>query len=154
MRAAREIFRKHLQPEVPYALDGFSADRARSEIIESAVSRIYSPNGESDLLAITLRDGKRRVVRAHELLSGASIAKVALAAKERACLEEIETGATGVQLKHVLSAIADELESIAGTLTPANCRQHLSDLPQDVDVVRVEPVQRKVARPHTYLHAA
>ena len=154
MRAAREIFRKHLEPELPYALEGFGPDRARNEIIESAVSKIYSPNGDSDLLAITFRDGKRRVVRAHELLSGANIAKIALSAKERACLEEIETGETGVRLKHVLSAIADELEGITGTLTPSNCRHHLSDLPQDVDVVRVEPIRRKVARPHTYLHVA
>lgn len=154
MKAAREIFRKHLQAEIPYALEGLSSSAARSEIIESAVSKVYSPNGDSDLLAITFRDGKRRVVRAKELLSGASIAKIALAAKERACLEEIETGQTGVRLKHVLSAITDELESIAGTLTPANCRQHLTDLPQDVDVVRVEAIQRKVARPHAYLHVA
>jgi proteasome-associated ATPase len=154
MRAAREIFRKHLQAEIPFVLEGFSSSAARREIIESAVSKIYSPNGGSELLTITFRDGKRRAVRAKELLSGASIAKIALSAKERACVEEIETGQTGVQLKHVLSTIAEELESIAGTLTPANCRQHLSDLPQDVDVVRVEAIQTKVARPHAYLHVA
>ena len=154
MRGAREIFRKHLQAGIPYFFEGFSSSEARGEIIESAVSKVYSPNGDSDLLAITFRDGKRRIVRAKELLSGASIAKIALSAKERACLEEIETGQTGVRLKHVLSAIAEELENIAGTLTPANCRHHLTDLPQDVDVVRVEAIQRKVARPHSYLHVA
>jgi hypothetical protein len=31
---------------------------------------------------------------------------------------------------------------------------YLSDLPQDVDVVSVEPVVRKVARPHRYRHVA
>ena len=154
MKAARDIFRKHLQAEVPYELEGLSSSAARRELIESAVSKIYSPNGESDLLTLTLRDGKRRVVRAKELLSGASIAKIALSAKERACVEEIETGQSGVRLTHLLSAIADEMESIAGTLTPANCRQHLTDLPQDVDVIRVERIQRRVARPHTYLHVA
>jgi len=154
MRAAREIFRKHLQPEIPYAFEGLSSSDARGEIIESAVSKVYAPNGDSDLLTITFRDGKRRAVRARELVSGASIAKIALAAKERACLEEIETGQAGVRLKHLLSAIADELESMAATLTPANCRHHLTDLPQDVDVVRVEAAQRKVARPHAYLHVA
>lgn len=154
MKAAREIFRKHLQAEIPYALEGFGSNAARSEIIESAVSRIYSPNGDGDLLMITFRDGKRRTIRAKELISGASIAKIALAAKERACVEEIETGESGVHLNHVLSAIAEEIQSIAGTLTPANCRHHLTDQPQDVDVVRVEPIQRKVAQPHAYLHVA
>jgi hypothetical protein len=123
-------------------------------MIQSAVSKIYSPNGDSELLAITFRDGKRRTVRARELISGASIAKIALSAKERACVEEIESGESGVRLKHILSAIAEELESMAATLTPANCRHHLTDLPQDVDAVRVEPIQRKVARPHAYLHVA
>ena len=153
MKAAREILRKHLHAEIPYSLEGFSSSAARSEIIESAVSKVYSANGDGDLLTITFRDGKRRVVRARELLSGASIAKIALLAKERACLEEIETGQTGVRLKHVLSAIAEELANIAGTLTPANCRHHLTDLPQDVEVVRVEAIQRKVPRPHMYLQA-
>ncbi|MEK6289233.1 MAG: AAA family ATPase [Acidobacteriota bacterium] len=154
MKAAREILRKHLQSGIPYALEGFAANAARREIIESAVSRIYSPNGDSELLAITFRDGKRRTVRAKELISGASIAKIALAAKERACVEEIETGQSGVGLKHVLSAIADELECLAGSLTSANCRDYLTDLPQDVDAVRVEPIRRKVPRPHAYLHVA
>jgi proteasome-associated ATPase len=154
MRGAREIFRKHLQPEIPYSVEGLDSGAARQEIIESAVSRIYSPNAESELLAITFRDGKRRAVRAHELISGANIAKIALSAKERACVEEIETGQAGVGLKHVLSAIAEEFATIAGALTPPNCRHHLADLPQDVDVVRVEPIQRKVSRPDVYLHVA
>ena len=154
MRAAREIFRKHLQPEIPYELEGLDSSAARREIIECAVSKAYSPNGDSDLLTISFRDGKRRAVQARELLSGASIAKIALAAKERACVEELETGQIGIRLKHVLSAIAEELESIARALTPANCRLHLTDLPQDVDVVRVELIQRRVPRPHAYLHVA
>ena len=154
MKAAREIFRKHLEADIPYAVEGFGSGEARREIIESAVSRVYSPNGDSDLLSITFRDGKRRTVRAKELISGASIAKIAISAKERACSEEVETGESGVRLKHVLSAIAEEFESIAGTLTPANCRQHLTDLPQDVDVVRIEAIKSKVPRAHKYLHVA
>ncbi|HSB09193.1 MAG TPA: AAA family ATPase [Blastocatellia bacterium] len=154
MKAAREIFRKHLQADVPYSVEGFASSEARREIIESAVSRVYSPNGDSDLLTITFRDGKRRTVRAKELISGASIAKIAISAKERACVEEVETGESGVRLKHVLSAIAEEFETIAGTLTPANCRQHLTDLPQDVDVVRIEAIKRTVPRAHSYLHVA
>lgn len=154
MKAAREIFRKHLQADIPYAFEGFDSNDSRREIIESAVSRLYSPNSDSELFAMTFRDGKRRIVRAKELISGASIAKIAISAKERACLEEVETGATGVRLKHILSAIAEECEGIAGTLTPANCRQHLTDLPQDVDVVRIEAIKRKASRAHRYLHVA
>jgi len=154
MHAGREIFRKHLQAEIPYSIDGFDSSAARREIIESAVSRIYSPNSESELLLITFRDGKRHTVRARDLISGASIAKIAITAKEKACAEEVETGHQGIRLNHVFSAIDAELETVAHTLTPGNCRLHLADLPQDVDVVRVEQVQRKVARPHKYLYVA
>jgi len=45
-------------------------------------------------------------------------------------------------------------EALARVLTPANARRYVSGLPDDVDVVRVEPVARKVKRPHLYLNAA
>ncbi|MDX6613582.1 MAG: proteasome-associated ATPase [Blastocatellia bacterium] len=157
MKAAREIFGKHLRPEVPYAAaNGADRDQAglRQTIIESAVSTIYSPNSDNELATITFRDGKRRSVRGADLINGASIAKIALAATESACLREVEGGLPGIQLVDVLSAIAEDFESAAQTLTPANCHQYLSDLPQDIDVVRVEVVRRKVPRPHLYLTAA
>ncbi|HEX8000748.1 MAG TPA: ATP-binding protein [Pyrinomonadaceae bacterium] len=156
-KAARDIFAKHLSAGIPYASESTGeSDQAalRQSIIESAVSRLYSPNGESELATITFRDGKRRMVRSADLITGASIAKIALAATERACTREVEGGKAGVQLTDVLTAIVEEFEGAARTLTPFNCHQYLSDLPQDVDVVSVELVRRKVARPHLYLNVA
>jgi hypothetical protein len=115
---------------------------------------MYAPNGDNELATITFRDGKRRTIRAAELISGASIAKIALVATESACMREVEGGVAGIQLTDVLTAISDEFEKAAQTLTPANCHQYLSDMPQDIDVVRVDLVRRKVSRPHLYLNAA
>ncbi len=154
MRAAAEIFAKHLPPEIPYAADGRTPDEARRSIIDSAVSRLYAPNGESELARITFRDGKVRQVRAGDLMSGASIANISRAALERACVRDIETGSEGLRLEDVLQAIADEFEGMARTLTPANCRNYLADLPQDIDAVRVEPVRKKVPRSYRYINAA
>ncbi|MDQ2976160.1 MAG: hypothetical protein M3R69_12220 [Acidobacteriota bacterium] len=153
MKAAREIFSKYLSADVPYALDGHGSDKVatRQALIDSAVSRLYAPNSENDLATITFRDGKRRTIRAADLISGASIAKIAQAAVERACAREIEMNQPGLQLSDALSAVAEEFESVARSLTPANCHQYVCDLPQDVDVVSVEPIVRKVARPHRYL---
>jgi hypothetical protein len=53
----------------------------------------------------------------------------------------------------VSSAITEEFTGAARVLCPANCRLHLSGLPQDVDVVSVEPVARKTNRPQRYLKA-
>jgi proteasome-associated ATPase len=158
MRAGRDILAKHLGADIPYAsADAVEArDQAalRQRIIESAVSRIYSPNSESELATITFRDGKRRSVKASDLINGAGIAKIALSATESACMREVDGGLPGIQLTDVLTAISEEFESAAHTLTPANCHQYLNDMPQDVDVVRVELVRRKIPRPHLYLNAA
>jgi proteasome-associated ATPase len=154
IRAAREIFAKHLPPDVPYAANGCGPTEARNLIIDSAVSRIYSPNGDSELVQITFRDGKQRKVKAGDLMNGASIANIARVSLERACLRDIEEGSAGLKLEDVLHAITGEFESMANTLTPANCRNHLRDLPQDVDAVRVELIKRKVQRPYRYIDAA
>jgi proteasome-associated ATPase len=154
LRAAREIFSKHLHSDIPYTGEGQSEQAARQEIIERAVSRIYSPNGDNDLATITFRDGKRRAVKAADLMSGAGLAKIALSAIERACVREVEGGQPGVCVEDMLSAISEELEFASSVLIPANCHKHLTDLPQDVDVVRVDAVQRKVSSPHRYLSVA
>jgi proteasome-associated ATPase len=153
-RAAADIFGKHLPPDIPYAQNGHgsNAPATRAEFIESAVARVYSPNGDSELATLTFRDGKRQVVRAADLISGAVIAGIARRATERACLREVQTGQEGLRLEDLFLAIRQEFESAASVLSPANCRHHLSGLPQDSDIVKVEPVTRKVARPERYLN--
>ena len=62
--------------------------------------------------------------------------------------------ARGEPVPCVLTAMADEFGSMARSLSKSNCRSYVTDLPQDVDVISVEPIRRKVSRPHTYLHVA
>lgn len=149
--AARDIFCKHLHPDIPYATNGHDAAAARDLLIDSAVSRIYSPNGDGELASITFRDGKQRAIHARDLINGAEIAKIAQTAIERACLREAESGPGGVMLEDMLSGISDFIETAVQGLTPVNCRSYLDDLPQDVDVVRIDRVQRRVRHPHKYL---
>jgi len=134
--------------------EGADSDELRGRLVEAAVSRIYAPNGDNELATLTFRDGRQRPVRARDLMSGATIAKVTQAAIERACTREIEGGEPGVRLEDLLTTIGEEFESAVKTLTPANCHYHLDDLPSDVDVVGVEPVERRVRRPHRYLNVA
>ena len=86
--------------------------------------------------------------------TSASIAKISEDARSAAFKRHKATGEAGIRVHDVLSAIADELESVAGGLSRTNCRDYLTDLPQDVDVVSVEPIRRKVSRQHSYLHVA
>jgi proteasome-associated ATPase len=153
-KAARQIFEKHLPGEIPYSSNGHSADRVGAELIDTAISMIFSSNGDGEVAQIMFRDGKRRPVRASDLINGAEIASIALGTTERACAREARGAESGVQLGDLTGAVGDFFGSAARALTPHNCRNYLDDLPQDVDVVRVEPVARKVTRPFQYVNAA
>jgi proteasome-associated ATPase len=158
--AARAILSKYLREDMPYAVEPGangngpgSNGEAREALIDATLSRLFSPNGDGDVATLTFRDGARRVVRFSELLSGATLAKIAHRAARGACLREIETGAEGITLDDVLTAIAGEVEATARLLKPANCWRFVDNLPQDVDVVRVEPVDHKPANVYQYIQA-
>lgn len=143
--AAYEIFSRHLPLAAPYARNGHGADWAttREEILQTALSRLYAPNADNELATLVFRDGKRRAVHAADLISGAMIANIANGALERACYRHVETGEEGLRFEDVARAIDEELDAAARILTPSNCRLHLTDLPQDVDVVSVELAPRR-----------
>ncbi len=149
--AALEVFARHLHLDLPYS--GPAAE-ARSSLIEHAVSRIYAPSGLGELAVLTLRDGSRRPVVAADLVSGAVIASICQAAVEHACLRDVESGVSGVRLEDLLDSIEAEFDTAARGLTPANCHRFLERLPSDVDVVKVEPVARRLRRPHRFLRVA
>jgi len=153
--AALDIFAKHLRADAPYARNRHGDDLAltRLEILETAVSRIYAPNAGTELATLQFRDGTRRPVRAADLISGAMIANIANSALERACVREVETGEPGLQLADVAYCTDMELEVAVRTLTPANCRNHLTDLPHDLDVVSIQPIARKVHNSSRYLYS-
>jgi hypothetical protein len=96
-------------------------------------SRLYRRPATAS--GIQFRDGKRRPVRAADLVSGALIANIVSSAVERACVREVETGEGGLRFEDVANSMAEEFDVLVKTLTPANCRHHLTDLPQDMDVV-------------------
>jgi proteasome-associated ATPase len=155
MKAATAVFEKHLPADVPYqADDGGDATTARRRLIDIAVARLYAPNGESEVASIMFRDGTRRAIRASDLMSGARIANIARAGIERACVRDLERGESGVAARDLLDAIENEVGGIVSALTPANCHAFISNLPQDLAVVRVEPVTRRVRHPHRFRSVA
>jgi len=106
------------------------------------------------LATLTFRDGKEHAVAARDLVSGAAIAKIAVDGAERACLREIATGEVGLRTEDLFAAIDVELTRAVGMLTPANCHKHLSGLPQDVDVVRVQRDRPQALQSYRYLRVA
>lgn len=154
LRAARQIFAKHLPSHLPYARNGQGDDleATRQELIETAVSQIYAPNAARELAALTFRDGRRRPVTRADLVSGAAIANISLAARERACHRYQQSGELGLELDDLTEALEREFDTAARALTPANCRNFIPDLPYDADVVNLERTQNRVAAPHRFLN--
>jgi proteasome-associated ATPase len=148
---ARCILGKYFREDMPYRRIGRSRTPAHERVIDAALSQIYSGNGVSDVATITFSDGSREVVKAARLMSGANLAKIARDATQKACMRDINTGRTGIRIEDVLSAVSDEIDNLSHTLTPRNCRHHLTDIPQDMEVVSIEPVRRTPARVHDYI---
>lgn len=146
---ATAILARHFADAVPV-----ESGRSRAELLEAAVARIYAPNGLGVVAQLTFRDGRKRAVAASDVASGATLAQVAQEAIERAAQREAEGGQGGVRLIDLLEAADDAVQAAAATLSPGNCRSHLDDLPEDVDVVKVEPSTRTARRDYRYLRIA
>jgi proteasome-associated ATPase len=138
LAAARAILARHLPADVPYAGSDDPA-AARDDVIAGAVSHLYAPNAAGEVASIQFRDGTRRAIYARDLASGAMLANIARLAAERAVVRDVESGDAGIRLDDVLGAAGDEVARAVSVLTPFNCHAHLSGLPQDLTIARVEP---------------
>jgi proteasome-associated ATPase len=150
-KAARAILGRHMPADIPYASNGEGPAAAREALLDLAVAQLFAHNGDTELADLTLRDGKHRKVRAADLVSGAQLEAIAQSAVERACVREAEGGPAGLNPADVNAAVSDFFLVAPRALTPRNARNYLRDLPQDIDVVRIDVVQRKVSHPHRYI---
>lgn len=156
--ATRDIFGKYLVPDLPYRQNGqnLSGAEMSAKLIDAAVSRICSPNGEANKVAtLVMRDGNRRDVLATEIISGALIENIVRRAKYKSCVRAL-SGKAGITLEDVLDAVDAELDSAVRALkSPRNARDILG-LSHDADVVRVELASERpesAIRSHRYVRA-
>ena len=143
----REIVQAHLAADLPYP-----NGETRTQCIDAIVERLTSPNANNEIATVRFRDGKTRVARAADLVSGRAIKQIVesacFAAFQRAAKESIEVFDEGdVQL-----AVEETIQEWRSMLCVQNVRAFLSDLPDDVDVVAVEAV-RDVTSDARYLTA-
>lgn len=153
-RAARSIFEIHLPASLPFEATGSEPEALRAEIVESAVSTLYSPNGQGELCTLFLRDGQTRGISIRDLMSGRLIEQICRDARHRAWSRALHGAATGIGMRDVEEALCAAIERLGSTLSPTNAQAHVADLPQDVDVVRVEPRRRNARRTYRYVNVA
>ncbi|HWG41163.1 MAG TPA: hypothetical protein VN688_00135, partial [Gemmataceae bacterium] len=75
--------------------------------------------------------------------SGAMLENIVRVAAEEAADPEVQTGQSGIREMDLATALGRELRGSAGMLSPQNVRSYVSRLPQDVDPIAVEPVNRE-----------
>ncbi len=154
-RGARAIFGIHLPGTLQFSPNGSEAQATREHLVDTAVSRFYGSNaGESAISVIRFRDGKERTVMAHELVSGRIFEQVCRHAKRTALQRELRgESEPGLRAGDIDEAVALAMERMRTTLSIANAHSYLADLPQDVSIVSVQPVARKVKQPGRYLNS-
>jgi SpoVK/Ycf46/Vps4 family AAA+-type ATPase len=153
LRAAREILAVHLPAALPYHPNGVSAASTRSEIIDTAVSKLYAPNAGNELCTLKFADGKTRVVAAHELVSGRLLKQICLSAKQTAFHRDAARGRRGIEVTDMETAVGEALQQLATSLTPSNVHHHLDDLAADQAVIAVVPHVSRVPNRQRYLSA-
>ena len=152
-RGARAIFGIHLPQTLPFCPNGSEAQVTREEIVETAVSRFYSPNADSEICVIKFRDGKQRTVMARELVSGRIFEQVCRHARRAAFQRALRReGEPGLRVSDMDEAVMQAMQRMRTTLSAENAHSYLPDLPQDVSVVSCEPIVRKVKQPGNYLN--
>jgi proteasome-associated ATPase len=149
---AKAILNIHLPPSLPFSPNGELAAGTREEIIETAVSLLYAPNADNSVCRMLFRDNNERTIKARELVSGRLFQQLCENACRRAFVRELRGGERGLNAGDMEQAVTEAIDRLRTQLTPNNAHAHLADLPQDVDVVRVEPVVRKVPNAGRYLN--
>jgi proteasome-associated ATPase len=145
--AAQAILGRYLGDGMPLAGDG-------RQLVGTLLSRVYSERGDyAELAQVTLRDGRKVMVRGRDLVSGAMLENVVRVAAEAAADREARTGVGGVTEDDLTQALDRELRGVTGLLSPANVRGYVTRLPQDVDPVAVEVLARGPALA-TYVRGA
>ena len=138
-RGAREIFRRHLPPDLPMSDNGHGPGDAIHDLIDDVLASIYASNGELSRLAmLTFRDGSRHPLLAVQVMSGALIAAAADQVKHQGCLRGLQGGPAQIWPADLHKAVAGELVSISERLKPGPALNQMVGLPPDVDVVRIE----------------
>ncbi len=124
--AAKEIFLKHLTPDVPLAEAELSARdgdaRATVEaMVDAAVDAMYSTDEANRFREVTYANGDREVLCFKDFASGAMIESIVRRAKKSALKRHVGGGEKGIGLDDLLSAIREEYaenEDLPNTANP------------------------------------
>jgi ATP-dependent 26S proteasome regulatory subunit len=153
LRGAREIFGVHLPEQLRFHANGKAPMETREAMIDRAATRLYASNGDNEICNIHFRSGAKQTVTARDLVSGRMISQICETACDRALERHIAGGGEGLRLEDIDHAVDESLERMGSMITLTSARAYLTTLPNDIDMVRVEPAARKVKSSIRYAKA-
>jgi proteasome-associated ATPase len=124
--AARDIFSKYLRTSLPINPDdlaehGGSREATIAGMIQRTVERMYTESEENRFLEVTYANGDKEVLYFKDFNSGAMLQNIVDRAKKMAIKEQLETGAGGLRVSHLMAACLDEFkenEDLPNTTNP------------------------------------
>ena len=124
--AARDIFTKYLTTTLPISPDdlaehGGSREATIAGMIQRTVERMYTESEENRFLEVTYANGDKEVLYFKDFNSGAMLQNIVDRAKKMAIKEQLETGAGGLRVSHLMAACLDEFkenEDLPNTTNP------------------------------------
>jgi len=124
--AARDIFSKYLTTSLPInpedlAEHGGSREATIAGMIQRTVERMYTESEENRFLEVTYANGDKEVLYFKDFNSGAMLQNIVDRAKKMAIKEQLETGAGGLRVSHLMAACLDEFkenEDLPNTTNP------------------------------------
>jgi ATP-dependent 26S proteasome regulatory subunit len=146
--ALKEIVRVHLGT-VPLT-DALSIDELTSRV----VNLLSCPNAENSLVRVGYRDGKSRVIEAHELVAGREVKMLVKEAGKRALNRTVSGESVPVTLRDFELAVEIQFNIWRSSLNRNNIRDYVYDLPDDAQIASVEPIKQVVSVTYLYPEAA
>ncbi|WP_288815830.1 AAA family ATPase, partial [uncultured Varibaculum sp.] len=116
LEQAGQIFDIHLGNNVPVEIEEETSPAAgREKLREKLVALLAEESPRTQIYEVAYENGKREIVYAHSLLSGAMIASIVERAKKAAIKDSLQNQGkvNGLSFSHVESAAAEEIRETA-----------------------------------------
>lgn len=116
LEEAGQIFDIHLGQNVPVEAEaGTAPGQGREKLREKLVALLAEESARTQVYEVAYENGKREIIYAHSLLSGAMIASIVERAKKAAIKDSLQDPANinGLSWKHVEVAAGEEIRETA-----------------------------------------
>ncbi|QWW18724.1 proteasome ATPase [Schaalia sp. 19OD2882] len=138
---ARDIFHKHLGPDVPL-VGGLEAAVSRRDMVEAALDLLFTRDQDTALFDADLPGGRTRRIHLADVISGAMIAGIVERAKKAAIKDSIDSGTVGMRTAHLLHGVAEEMRESIDLAATTTAQDWARTIGLGEEILAVHPIGR------------